>query len=226
MSKSALKLNAIKLRRDGQSVIEIAKTLKVAKSTASLWTRDIILTQDQTKILKQNSILGAEKGRIKGSLSQKLARLKRIEDSNKQGQIEINQLTNRELDIAGLCLYWSEGSKRNRRIELCNSDPAVILMYIKWLERVYKIPRSELHCYVGINEAHKHRENEVKKHWSLLTQVPLSSFTKTSFKKYPLKKVFENFNEHYGTLAVRVTRPARIFYRILGKIHAISLLAM
>lgn len=226
MSKSALKLESVKLRKQGKSVVEIAKILRVAKSTASLWTRDITLTESQALTLKQNSALGAEKGRIKGALSQKLARLKKIEQANQRGQEEISKLTNRELDIAGLCLYWAEGSKKNRRIELCNSDPNMILLFIKWLKRVYKISLSELHCYVGINEAHKHREAEVKTHWSLLTKIPLSNFTKTSFKKYPLRKIFKNFNEHYGTLSVRVTRPARIFYRILGKIHAISLSAM
>ena len=226
MAKSALRLEAIRLRKQGKSVQEIAKKIGVARSTTSLWTRDVPLTAKQVERLKQNLIHGGELGRLKGSQSQKNARLTLIEKYNQKGKIYIGSISNRELDIAGLCIYWSEGSKKNRRVELCNSDPKLIQLFINWLKKIYKIDSSELKCYVGINDAHRSRENIVKEYWSNITKIPLTNFTKTSFKKYPLKKEFSNFNEHFGTLSVRVPRPARIFYQILGKIHAISNLAM
>ncbi len=225
MAKSLLRLEAIRLRQQGESVRNIASKLGVAKSSASLWTRHIILSVEQLENLTKNSLKGGELGRIRGALSQKASRLKRIEYANQKGAESIGNLSVRELDIVGTCLYWAEGSKRNRQIKLCNSDPKMILLFIKWLSIIYNIPISELYCQVGINEAHKDRDTLVKTYWSKITSIPLENFNKTSLKKYPLKKMYENFEEHYGTLSVNVNRPARIFYQILGKIHAISNLA-
>lgn len=222
MSKSDERLKAIELRKLGKSVGEIAKILSVSKSTTSLWTRHVALTTEQIEKLRQNFLIGSERTRIQQAMRLKNNRLKLIDSMNLEGESMFESLSNRELDIAGLCLYWSEGSKKNRRIELCNSDPNLIKGFIKWLSVCYHIPLSEFHCYVGINAAHLEREIKVKEYWHNITAIPYANFTKTSFKKYPLKKSYTNFNEHFGTLVVKVERPTRIFYQILGKIHGIS----
>jgi len=222
MAKSLERLKAIGLRKTGISVIEIAKKLHVSKSTASLWTRDVLLSTKQLQILKQNSLQGAIKGRLKGSQVQKQKRLDLIRFSEKKGLKEFEKNSLRDIHVSGLALYWAEGSKKQRRVELCNSDPQMIKFFIHWLKRCYQIPISELSCYIGINKAHRHREQLVKKFWSDQTKIPVSHFTKTSFKKNPLKKIFENFNEHYGTLSVKVKKPARIYYKIIGQIYGLS----
>lgn len=222
MAKSALRLKAIKLRKQGKSVRDIAEKLGVVKSTASLWVRDVILTIEQAEKLNANLIAGGRKGRLISALLQKKRRLERINTENKRGEEQFPTLTLRELQIAGLCLYWAEGSKKSRTIVLCNSDPNIILVFIKWLQLIYGIKLNELKCAVGINEAHRSRENVVKKYWSITTGIPLSNFTKTSFKKYPLRKLYDNFNEHMGTLAVKLLKPGKIYYRVLGEIHGLS----
>lgn len=225
MAKSELRLQAISLRKNGESVRNIAKKLKVSKSTVSLWTRHIVLSVQQVEELKKRVLIGSELGRLRGSLVQKEARLQRIKKCDEEAVKNLRTLSTRELDILGTSLYWAEGNKLNRQVKLCNSDPKMIKLFLKWLKEIYQIPVSELYCQVGINEAHYDRDLLVKEYWSKLTQIPLKNFNKTSFKKYPLRKVYENFNDHYGTLSVNVNRPARIFYDILGKIHAISNLA-
>jgi hypothetical protein len=225
MAKFRLRLQAIDLRKNGESVRVISKKLNVSKSTASLWTRHIILSVQQEENLKKRVLIGGELGRVKGSLVQKEARLQRIKKCDEEAIKNLKTLSIRELDILGTGLYWAEGSKLNRQVKLCNSDPKMIKLFLKWLKEVYQISVSELYCQVGINEAHRNRESVVKTYWSKLTQIPLERFNKTSFKKYPLKKVYENFDDHYGTLSVNVKQPTRIFYQILGKIHAISNLA-
>lgn len=47
MAKSKEKNKALKLRQQGESIKKIAKKLKIAKSTISLWCRDIELTPEQ-----------------------------------------------------------------------------------------------------------------------------------------------------------------------------------
>lgn len=223
MAKSALRLEAVRLRRQGVSVKEIARKLNIAKSTASLWVRDVILTIEQLETLRQNSITGRERGRLINSLKQKQARILRLENENKAGSDLFSRITPSELHVAGLCLYWAEGSKKQRRVELCNSDPQMIKFFITWLVKIYQIPLNELRCHVGINIAHKFRENQVKNYWSKTTGIPLVNFNKTSLKLYPLRKKYEHFSDHYGTLAVKIIKPARIYYKIMGQIHGLSL---
>ncbi|TSC85340.1 MAG: hypothetical protein G01um101416_920 [Microgenomates group bacterium Gr01-1014_16] len=222
MAKSALRLEAIRLRKQGKSVRDIAKKIGVAKSSASLWVRDIILTLDQAEKLNSNSVKGRLRGGLKGALIQKQARMKREVLARKLEQEEFPHLTNREIRIAGLCLYWAEGTKKSRSIVFCNSDPDMIIFFIKWLKTTFNISQVELKCAVGINEAHKQRETKVKNYWSSLTDIPLVNFTKTSFKKYPLRKIYENFNNHYGTLALKLSRPGRIYNRVMGEIYGLT----
>lgn len=222
MAKSLLRLEALKLRKKGISVRRIAQVLDISKSTVSHWTRDVILTVEQLENLRQSSIKGAELGRLKSALLQKERRLKVIEDSRIKGIKMFSNLTKRELLITGLALYWGEGSKKDRRIEFCNSDPRMIKFFIHWLQSCFGINTEDLRGYLGINEAHFKRENVVKQYWSKLTDIPLSQFRKTFFKKTANKKVYENFNEHYGTLNIRVAKSAALFYRVMGLIEGLA----
>lgn len=49
MAKSKEKNKALILRQNGESIKDIAKRLKISKSTVSLWCRDIKLTSEQIK---------------------------------------------------------------------------------------------------------------------------------------------------------------------------------
>ena len=141
MAKSQVRLEAVRLRSRGESVRNIVRQLKVAKSTASLWTRHVILSIEQLERLRGNSFKGAERGRTIGALNQKRARLLRIEQEKERGLQSFSELSPQELKIAGLCLF-------------------------KWLWIAYGISKRELKCAVGINEAHKNREGIVKNYWS------------------------------------------------------------
>lgn len=222
MAKSLLRLEACKLRKRGLSVKKIAKLLNISTSTASKWVRDIILTIEQLENLRQSSIKGAELGRLRSALLQKGKRLKIIEDSRIKGIELLSNLNERELLVTGLALYWGEGSKKDRRIEFCNSDPRMIKFFIRWLQSCFGVKIEDLRGYLGINETHLKREDIVKQYWSELTDIPLVQFRKTFFKKTANKKVYENFNEHYGTLSIRVAKSAALFYKVMGLIEGLA----
>ncbi len=221
MAKSLQKIHARELRAQGVSVRDIAVKLKVAKSTASLWVRDIILSLEQLEKLRHQKIIGGEKGRFLGARKQKQDRLLRIQRGIDKGKMMFPTLSNHELLIAGVALYWAEGTKKQREVVFCNSDPKLVLFMIRWLQICFDIPISRFRCSVGINEIHKERENIVKRYWTDITGIPLSQFTKTSFKKVKNKKVYANFDQHYGTLAVDVSKPAELHYQILGLIEGL-----
>lgn len=222
MAKSLLRLEARKLRKRGVSVRKIAQTLDLSKSTVSEWVRDVILTVNQLETLRAASIKGAELGRLRGALIQKERRINLIEDLKKAGVEELSTLIRRELLVAGVALYWGEGSRKsNRGISFCNSDPRMIKFLIRWLIDCFGVRVTELRCRVGINFIHTKRDAIVKAYWSTVTSIPLKQFRKTSFKKVNNRKVYENFNDHYGTLTVEVAKSRVLYYKVLGLIEGL-----
>lgn len=211
------------MRAKGQSIKDIAKKLGVAKSTASLWVRDVILSFEQLELLKNKMTRGSELGRQKSAFIQKAARIKKIKKYVRMGQSDFSKLSKREIKIAGLCLYWGEGSKKTRELSWCNSDPKINVFMINWLKICYGISDDRFKANVGINIIHKNRELIVKKYWSNITNIPLNMFTNTIFKKSKSQKVYENFNEHYGTLRIRVLKPGDLYYKIVGQIEGLGL---
>lgn len=221
MSKYLLKLEAVKLRKKGVGIKKIAKLVGVSKSTVSLWVRNIILTIDQLEELSQRAIKGRERGQIIGALKQKQARLERMKLACETGKKELSKLTDKELFIAGLSIYAGEGNKKTRAVRVCNSDPEIISFMIYWFKKYFNLTNERIRCFVGINEIHKEREQIVKEYWSRVTGIPLTFFQKTSFKKTVNKKIYENFNNHYGTLDIRILQSAPIYYKIMGLLYGL-----
>lgn len=223
MAKSLLRFQARELRNKGESVRSIAKQLHVAKSTASLWVRDIVLSIEQLEHLRLQHITGSEKGRLLGALRQKNDRISRINLGITEGKKILEHIPDRAFFTAGIALYWAEGNKTMKRLEFCNSDPKLVQFLIHWFQRYFKLDKRDFKCYVGINDIHRDREAKVKQYWTEITGISLSQFTKTSFKKSKAMKLFENHNDHYGTLSVKIVKPARILYKVLGLVEALKL---
>lgn len=222
MAKTKEKNKALELRNKGESIKDIAKNLGIAKSTVSLWCRDIVLTPKQTKRLYRKMVKGGYKGRMKGARVQYERRLKKIKDYQKKGIEEIGKLSNRDLLIAGLALYWGEGSKKTRCVSFCNSDPETIKFIIKFLKKVFKIKKNRLTAYIGINIIHKNRIEEVEDYWSRVTGISRNQFTKTTLIKARNKKNYSNFQTHYGTIIIKVRKSGDLYYRIMGLIKALK----
>lgn len=223
MAKSLLRIKAIELRKKGESVKNIARTLKVSRSTVSLWTRDIILTKEQIERLTDSMHLGSVLGRMKIAVIRKKRREKLHKQSLRNAMSKLKNLKKREFFIAGLSLYWAEGCKKKRDVEFCNSDPNMIKFIIDWVILFFDVDSKRIRCTVGINEMHREREELVKEYWSKETGIPLEQFSKTSFKKVKNKKVYDNFHIHYGTLSINILKPTIIYYQIMGLIEGLFL---
>jgi len=221
MAKTKEKNKAIELRRKGSSIKDIAKRIKIAKSTVSLWCRDIELTSEQIERLCQKRIKGGYPGRIKGARMQYERRIKKIKKYNKEGIKQVGKLSNRDLLIAGLALYWGEGSKKTRSVSLSNSDPKIIKFAIKFLKRIFNIDKNRLSAYIGINQLHESRVEEVENYWSKITGIPREQFTKTTLIKAKNKKNYSNFSVHYGTITIKVRKSSDLYYRIMGLIKGL-----
>lgn len=223
MAKSKKQLEAKKLRRKGKSIKQIAKILSISKSSASLWCRDIELTQKQIERLHRNMVRGSYIGRIKGAQIQKKRKEEKIRYYLNSGLKDINKLSNRELFIAGLGLYWGEGNKKTGGVRFCNSNPLIIKFIMKWFKQVLQIDLQRFCIYININRIHKKREKEVKDFWVNLISVPKEQFRKVIFIKSKNKKVYEKFNNYYGTLDIRILKSTYLLYQIRGWLNALEI---
>lgn len=97
----------------------------------------------------------------------------------------------------------------------------MIKFAIRWLRQCFAVDISELVGYIKIDGSHSKRSEQIINHWSEVTGLTSEQFRKIHFKKALNKKVYANFEDHYGTLSIRVSKSANLCYRILGLIHGI-----
>lgn len=221
MTKLLLNEKAISLRKKGLSIKVIANKLHVSTSTASRWCKNVQLTLDQIRRLQQNyrNPFYGKRGKYLNYVKKKT--VNKIKKLKEKGIKEIGRLTFREYFITGVALYWSEGFKKDRRLGFANSDPSMIKFFLTWLIKVCGVTKEDIRLRVGLNISHKHRINEVEKHWSNLTEVQLSQFQKPFFQKFIWKKEFPNPEEYFGVLRIRANKQLSLFRKIHGWIEGL-----
>lgn len=171
------KLKAIRLRKGGASYNQIRKEIKVSKSSLSLWLHNMPLSEKRLRELQGFNAVRIEKYRETRRRTRE-ARWAKVRETAKK---DIGLLNKRELFLAGLFLYWGEGGKTKvAATTISNTDPAVILFFIRWL-KLFKVPRDRLrvntHLYADMNV-----QKELQ-YWSKILKLPLSSFRKPYIKK-------------------------------------------
>jgi transcriptional regulator with XRE-family HTH domain len=221
MAKSKEKILARKLRKNGLSMKEISQRLKVSKGSISLWCSDIELTKKQIQILHDKMVRGSYIGRMIGTQIQKDKKRRSIEECLLQGKRDIPILKKRELFIAGLGLYWGEGSKKSA-VRFYNSDPNAVKFMMEWFRKILEIEEDRFYMYININQIHKRRLKKVIRYWAEVTGISVAKFRKPSLIKAKNKKTYDNLSEHYGTLCIRIARSGNLLYKILGWIRAMK----
>lgn len=223
MAKSKEKIQARLLRKNGLSIKEVAKKLNVSPGSVSVWCKDILLTQAQIKVLEKN-MRDPHYGRralylqkIKNETEEKINLLK------KQGIKEIGKLTEREFFITGASLYWAEGFKRDKQMGFSNMDPKMIIFFISWLKKCLMVKDNEINLRVTVNQTYVKKIHEVEDYWSKVTNIPLSNFQKATIQKTKWKKVYENKDQYYGVLRIRVRKSLGILRKMLGWIEGLYL---
>lgn len=86
------------------------------------------------------------------------------------------------LKTAGLMLYLGEGAKSpNGQVNFTNSDPDTIVLFLRFLRKIYNPQESRLrcrlYCFSNLNVS-----KEIE-YWSKLTQIPISQFNKPYISK-------------------------------------------
>lgn len=208
--------NAIALRKKGMSYSQIKKTIMVSKSTLSIWLKDYPLPKKRIRELRDWNEQRIENCR-KTKLKKKEARLKNF--CLEQKKI-IFPLSKREFYLAGIFLYWGEGTKSHEsEISVSNTDPSVIKFFSNWLTKSLNIPKEKLKAYL-----HLYKDMDVEKEikfWSEKLDMPINQFSKPYIKKSSITRINHKGGFGHGTCILR-TGNARLSEKILMAIKAIS----
>jgi hypothetical protein len=164
--KLAERQQARQLRRTGLPLAEIAARLGVAKSSVSVWVRDV----------EFEPLPPATRGRRRAPNALQRRRQAEIDRLAAEGRERIGRLSEREFLVAGVALYAGEGSKTDGYVRFANSDPRMILFYCCWLRRFFDVDESRLRLRLYLHEGLD--LDAAIAYWSALTAIPRSQFGK------------------------------------------------
>lgn len=177
--KGEQKIQAIALREAGFSLLDIAKKLNVAKSSASLWVRGVDLSEKQRLHLYKRT----EIGRQKAAETNRKKRIKKVEAILLEVEpiVQDLKITREFAKIYCALLYWCEGSKDKGSVTFVNSDPVLIATYLSLFRKAFTIDESKFRICLHLHEYHD--ANKQKLFWSQVTRIPESRFLKIYNKK-------------------------------------------
>lgn len=210
-AKDDLRGKARELRVQGRSYNEIAAQLGVAKSSVSLWVRDIPCPKRFNYVHNPR--------RYEGLRRYHEARAVRHAAESEAAAAEVGDLTDRELLIAGAIAYWCEGAKNkpNRKanhVAFINSDPKLIAFFLRFMD-VAGVSRDDLVFRVYI---HENADPEAAQtFWLAVTGTKPDQFRSPVLKHHNPKTIRTNVGDDYhGCLKVDVRRSAALYRRIEG----------
>lgn len=216
MVKLSEKIQALSLRKEGKSYTQIKSAVKVSKSTLSSWLRDYPLSKERIRALQALSEKRIENFR-KTMLKKRELRLTEVYNKEKKKWLPLSR---RELFLAGLFLYWGEGTKASRgELVISNTDPKVINFSLYWFTKVLKFLKDKIKILV-----HLYKDMNIKKEllfWSELTKIPLSQFRKPYIKNTNSKSINYKGAFGHGTCNVRVA-DTRLREKIIMSIKAMG----
>ncbi|MGW0394319.1 hypothetical protein ACWDYJ_26215 [Streptomyces sp. NPDC003042] len=212
-AKDDLRAKARELRLQGMTYDQIQVELGCSKSSISLWVRDLPKPERQRTPEEASAI--SRRGWERTLERREEDR----QETKQQAAEELGEMSDRELFLVGVGLYWAEGSKSKsyslrERVIFVNSDPDMIHVYLAWLA-ILGVDRERIRYRVMIHESGDVRGAE--KYWADLAKVDLSDLQKTTLKKHNPATVRKNTGDDYrGCLVVNVLGSADLYRRVEG----------
>lgn len=212
-AKDDLRDRARELRLQGWTYDRIEAELGCSRSSVSLWVRDLPRPEPRYTPEEQQALMR------EGLARRRAAENEEREKTKLGARLEVGELSDRELFMAGVALYWAEGSKskpydRRERAVFVNSDPGVIRTYLAWLD-LLDVSRERLNFRVLIHETAD--VDAAHRFWAEIADIDVSVFAKPTLKKHNPKTVRKNTGDDYhGCLVIGVARSAGLYNRIEG----------
>lgn len=215
MARRIEKQKALELRQREMSYSQIKKALGVSKSTLSGWLRDYPLSEKRIRELRDS-----EQKIEKCRETKRKKREERLNFFYNEEKFKVFPMSKKELYLAGLFLYWGEGSKSQTSAQLLisNTDPSVIKFFIYWAEESFNVPRKkfsvQLHLYSDMDI------NREISFWSKELKIEKNQFIRPYIKKSLFSKINHKGSFGHGTCNLRIG-DVRLFERVIMGLKAI-----
>ncbi|MFF1694560.1 hypothetical protein ACFVXC_13145 [Streptomyces sp. NPDC058257] len=212
-AKDDLRERARELRLQGLTYDQIQVELGCSKSSISLWVRDLPKPEPRYTPEEQQALMREGLTKLRSEQDGKRKATKQAASK------EIGELSDRELFVLGVGLYWAEGQKskpyaRRESVIFVNSDPDMIRVYLAWLD-LLGIAAERLDYRVMIHESADVAAAE--QYWADIVEVDASTFQRTTLKKHNPNTVRKNTGDDYrGCLVIKVRQGADLYCRIEG----------
>ena len=193
------------LRGVGLSYGEIRSIVPVAAATLSTWCRDVALTPAQRQAIDDRTLRGG--GRRDTQRRRRLA----VEEIRRSAAAEVPALISDPLWLAGTILYWAEGAKTTRKLDLGNTDPEILRLFIAWVRRHHD-PAVEFSLALHLHEMND--ERAARRFWEHELGLSTLTWQKTFVK--PKGTGHRRNHLPWGVCRVRPRRSADAFVRTEG----------
>lgn len=193
------------LRALGWTLLDIAHELGVAKSSVSVWVRDVEF-EPRPRVRARRREPNALQRRKADEIERLLA----------EGRQRIGRLSERDLLIAGAALYAGEGSKTDGTVAFANTDPRMITLFLIWFRRFFDVDESRLRFRLYLHEG-LDLEAAVT-YWTEVTQIPIERHGK------PYRAVADasiRRNKHEHGCATVIYRSAAVHRAVMGCVTAL-----
>ena len=193
------------LRAQNRTLADIAQTLGVSKSSVSLWVRDVPFTP--TLRLR---------GPHRRPHPAHEAKLRQIEELNREGRERIGALSEEAFFVTGVALYAGEGSKTDGEVRFSNSDPAMVRLFCAWFRRFFDVDEERLRGRLYLHQGFDVSATEA--FWSALANLPTTQFHKP-YRAIPDPSIRRNKHEH-GCFSVGYAC-SRTHREVMGLVRAL-----
>jgi hypothetical protein len=200
-----------KLRRLGLTYSEIRELIPVPKSTLAYWCRSVELTPEQIAAIRERG--HSQTGVPRDTQPHRRREIAAVRASARRSA---PRLLEEPLFAAGAALYWAEGAKSCNDLAIANTDPALLLVFIRWV-RTYLDPNAEfrlsLHLHAGNDEG------AAQQFWRRESSLPSARFTKTYVK--PEGTGHRRNRLEHGVCRVRVCRSTDFWHMTMEWIDSV-----
>lgn len=224
------KQKAFTLRLSGKSYKDIEREMGIPKSTLSSWFSGVQLSDEvrskiNTRGRKKSIELLLERNKKQTELA-----IKRNHDIRNDFAREIGSISDRELLLIGIALYWAEGHKKmfikNGReitahpVSLTNSDPELVKVFLRFIREICKVDEKRIKASIRMFD--HQNEKHVFNYWQGVTGIAKENFckvytgvSKSSQGKRPYNRLL------YGAIQIRVSDTG-LFHGVIGWIEGLK----
>jgi hypothetical protein len=213
---------AILMRKNENTLLEIATKLEVSKASVSLWVKNTALPKKAVRRIEARK----SQSRILASTARRNQTLSKLHRAQLDADTLVDKkLINPEMALL-LCavMYWCEGakSKNDSEFTFTNAEPLLVQGFLSLLRMSFPLEEDKFRVKMHLHQYHD--EDVQKKFWSKVTRIPALQFQNTYWKSNSAKNIKLNYpgcihiRYHDVTVSRKISAVARSFLSCINVI--------